>query len=272
MRYLRKPLLITMMGVVIIAILNFVGCNYNSEKKLKEIITSALEEKYDEAFVCFDVWANGGSSYWGICAPEKNQDIRFTSLFNSNGNIVEEGYYASCVAEQIEEDVQSKLENVFNDFYLHSYMTVPLYSYENDDIYSENVRNELFDIDEYVSYVKEKRECRTSITLIMLVNREKPDVLNFAQEYKALSDLCENIKKHNINPRVYLKFMPKDKYSECIEYLEIKDSTSSYFDDMVRDYPIKASDMSLDICFEFEGDTPITITQEEYIKQRKEVS
>ena len=151
-------------------------------------------------------------------------------------------------------------------------MTVPLKSREVDDIYAENVRNESFDIDEYVSYVKEKREGRTSISLIILVNSEKPNMLSFEEEYQTMSDFCKNIKDHDIYPRVYLKFMPEDKYSECIEYLENCANTNSTFDDMVRDYPVKVSEFSLGIRFEFEGDTNTTITHEEYIKQRKEVN
>ena len=270
MKIAKRLLLILMSAIMMI---EGGGCSmFVSESQLKKTLENSLQEKYDEEFVCLDVWLNGGNSYWGVCAPEKNHDIRFTTLFLTGGKITYEGYYAACVAEKIEEDVQKKLESVFSDFYLHSYMTVPLVSREVDDIYAENVRNESFDIDEYVSNVKEKRECRTSITLIILVNSEMPDMLSFDQEYEILSNLCKNIKDHDINPRVYLKFMPEDKCSECIEYLEIKDSTNSYFDDMVRDYPIKVSDISLDICFEFEGNTPITITQEEYINQRKEVN
>ena len=41
---------------------------------------------------------------------------------------------------------------------------------------------------------------------------------------------------------------------------------------MVRDYNIKVSPYDTNIDFEFEGNTPITITLEEYIKQRKEVN
>lgn len=136
----------------------------------------------------------------------------------------------------------------------------------------ENVRNESFDIDEYVSLVKEKREGRTSISLIILVNSEKPNKLSFEREYQIMSDFCRNIKDHDINPRVYLKFMPKDKYSECIEYLENCANTNSTFDDMVRDFPVKVSDVDLNISFEGEDATYVLITQEEYIKQRKEVN
>lgn len=261
-----------MMGVVIIAILSFVGCNYNSEKKLKEIITSALEEKYDEAFVCLDVWANGGSSYWGVCAPEKNHDIRFKALFLTGGKITYEGYYAACVAEQIEKDVQKKLESVFSNFYLHSYMTVPLVSREVDDVYAENVKNELFDIDGYVNSANEKWSNGASITLILLVKNEADNKCSFEDEYNKISDIVHEVENMGIRAITYLKFLPQNMYSNCVEYLETRANISSTFDNMVRDYPIKASDISLNIYFEFEGNTLITITQEEYMKQRKEVS
>ncbi|MFR7604802.1 MAG: hypothetical protein ACLUV3_05420 [Oscillospiraceae bacterium] len=254
--------------IIIVTLLSLKSCGIYPEWVVKHAIEKSLEEKYGEEFYCYDVWGGGK----GVCLPKKNRDIRFEVLFHTGGEIVEEGYYAACVAEQIEEDVQKELENVFNDFYLHSCMTVPLKSREVDDIYAENVRNESFDIDEYVSLVKEKREGRTSISLIILVNSEKPNMLSFEEEYQTMSDFCRNIKDHDINPILYLKFIPEEEYSECIEYLETREYPYSTFKDMVRDYPVKVSDTSLDICFEFEGDTPITITLEEYINQRKEVN
>ena len=254
--------------IIIVTLLSLKSCGIYPEWVVKHAIEKSLEEKYGEEFYCYDVWGGGK----GVCSPKKNRDIRFEVLFHTGGEIVEEGYYAACVAEQIEEDIQKELENVFNDFYLHSCMTVPLKSREVDDIYAENVRNESFDIDEYVSLVKEKREGRTSISLIILVNSEKPNMLSFEEEYQTMSDFCRNIKDHDINPILYLKFIPEEEYSECIEYLETREYPYSTFKDMVRDYPVKVSDTSLDICFEFEGDTPITITLEEYIKQRKEVN
>lgn len=268
----KKLISFIIMAVVFMSTINLSGCGFHSENQLKQTLENALEAKYDEEFVCLDVWGNGGSSYWGVCAPEKNHNIKFKSLFLTGGKITYEEYYAACVAEQIEEDVQKRLENVFNDFYLHSYMTVPLKSREVDDIYAENVRNKLFDIDEYVNLANEKWQLRTSISIIILVNNVEPGKISFEEEYNTLSKIFEQINEYGINTIVYLKFIPKEEYSECIRYLETCASTNSTFDDMVRDYNIKVSPYDTNIDFEFEGNTPITITQEEYIKQRKEVN
>ena len=254
--------------IIIVTLLSLKSCGIYPEWVVKHAIEKSLEEKYGEEFYCYDVWGGGK----GVCSPKKNRDIRFEVLFHTGGEIVEEGYYAACVAEQIEEDIQKELENVFNDFYLHSYMTVPLYSCENNDIYAENVKNESFDIDEYVSYVKEKREWRTSITLIILVNSEKPNKLSFEEEYDNLSDIMLHIEKLGIGTIVYLKIIPEKEYLDCIEYLETCANTNSTFKDMVRDFPVKVSDVDLNISFEGEDATYVLITQEEYIKQRKEVN
>ena len=265
----KKLISFIIMAVIFMSTINLSGCGFYSENQLKQTLENALEDKYDEEFVCLDVWGNGGSSYWGVCAPEKNHNIKFKSLFLTGGKITYEEYYAACVAEQIEEDVQKRLENVFNDFYLHSYMTVPLKSREVDDIYAENVRNKLFDIDEYVNLANEKWQLRTSISIIILVNNVEPGKISFEEEYNTLSKIFEQINEYGINTIVYLKFIPKEEYSECIRYLETCASTNSTFDDMVRDYNIKVSPYDTNIDFEFEGNTPITITQEEYIKQRR---
>ena len=251
--------------IIIVTLLSLKSCGIYPEWVVKHAIEKSLEEKYGEEFYCYDVWGGGK----GVCSPKKNRDIRFEVLFHTGGEIVEEGYYAACVAEQIEEDVQKELENVFNDFYLHSYMNVPLYSFNETDIYAENVRNESFDLDEYVNLANEKWQWRTSISIIILVNSVEPGKISFEEEYNTLSKIFEQINEYGINTIVYLKFIPKEEYSECIRYLETCASTNSTFDDMVRDYNIKVSPYDTNIDFEFEGNTPITITQEEYIKQRR---
>ena len=251
--------------IIIVTLLSLKSCGIYPEWVVKHAIEKSLEEKYGEEFYCYDVWGGGK----GVCSPKKNRDIRFEVLFHTGGEIVEEGYYAACVAEQIEEDVQKELENVFNDFYLHSYMNVPLYSFNETDIYAENVRNESFDLDEYVNLANEKWQWRTSISIIILVNSVEPGKISFEEEYNTLSKIFEQINEYGINTIVYLKFVPDSVYTKCIEYLGSRANAKSYFDDLVRDYNIKPSNMTTNIDFEFEGNTPITITLEEYIKQRR---
>ena len=251
--------------IIIVTLLSLKSCGIYPEWVVKHAVEKSLEEKYGEEFYCYDVWGGGK----GVCSPKKNRDIRFEVLFHTGGEIVEEGYYAACVAEQIEEDVQKELENVFNDFYLHSYMNVPLYSFNETDIYAENVRNESFDLDEYVNLANEKWQWRTSISIIILVNSVEPGKISFEEEYNTLSKIFEQINEYGINTIVYLKFVPDSVYTKCIEYLGSRANAKSYFDDLVRDYNIKPSNMTTNIDFEFEGNTPITITLEEYIKQRR---
>ena len=98
----KKLISFIIMAVVFMSTISLSGCGFHSENQLKQTLENALEDKYDEEFVCLDVWGNGGSSYWGVCAPEKNHDIRFEALFGADGHIAEEGYYAACVAEKIE--------------------------------------------------------------------------------------------------------------------------------------------------------------------------
>ena len=260
---------------VFISTMSLSGCEFHSVKDLKETIAKALEDKYDEEFICYDVWSNGGPSYFGVCSPEKNHDIRFEALFVDTGEIAYEGYYAACVAEKIEEDVQKELEDVFNDFYLHSYMTVPLYSFNETDIYAENVRNESLELDEYIQLESEIRvdpNYKASLSFVICVNASAADKTSYEEEYQTLSTIFEEINEKGINTIVYLKFVPDIVYAKCINYLEEVANINSYFDDLVRDYNIKPSNMTTNIDFEFEGDSPITITQKEYINQREEIN
>ena len=65
--------------------------------------------------------------------------------------------------------------------------------------------------------------------------------------------------------------MPEKKYLEY-RYLETCAYAYSTFEDMVRDYPVKVSDVNLNISFEGEDATYVLMTKEEYINQRKEVN
>ena len=85
----KKLISFIIMAVVFMSTISLSGCGFHSENQLKQTLENALEAKYDEEFVCLDVWGNGGSSYWGVCAPEKNHDIRFEALFGADGHIAE---------------------------------------------------------------------------------------------------------------------------------------------------------------------------------------
>ena len=266
----KKLISFIIMAVIFMSTISLSGCGFHSENQLKQTLENALEAKYDEEFVCLDVWGNGGSSYWGVCAPEKNHDIRFEALFGADGHIAEEGYYAACVAEKIEEDVQKELENVFNDFYLHSCMTVPLYSRENDDVYAENVRNELFDIDKYVNLANEKWKDPPCISFALCINSSSENKLSFDEEYENLYKIFTQIEKSGIGTIPYIRFLTKNVYSQCTDYFEAGGVIKSTFKDMVRNYPIQISNTTtLFVSFQ---DGKLKLTKDEYIKQRKEVN
>lgn len=61
----KKLISFIIMAVVFMSTINLSGCGFYSENQLKQTLENALEAKYDEEFVCLDVWGNGGSSYWG---------------------------------------------------------------------------------------------------------------------------------------------------------------------------------------------------------------
>ena len=258
--------IIISLSIIALTLYSFKGCGIYPEWYLKHIVENSLEEKYGEEFYCYDVWGDGK----GVCSPEKNHDIRFEVSFHADGKIVEEGYYAACVAEQIEEDVQKELENVFNDFYLHSYMTFPLYSTNETDIYAENVRNESFDIDEYISLANEKWKDPPCISFVLCINAASAYKLSIEEEYDRLYNIFTHIEELGINTIPYIKFLPENVYLQCIDYFKTRQGKNSTYDDMVREYPIK--NLNTTTIFVYFQECELKLTKEEYIKQRKEVN
>ena len=118
----KKLISFIIMAVVFMSTISLSGCGFHSENQLKQTLENALEAKYDEEFVCLDVWGNGGSSYWGVCAPEKNHDIRFEALFGADGHIAEEGYYASMLCLLGDQALQEERTLYFPDEYKINYL------------------------------------------------------------------------------------------------------------------------------------------------------
>ena len=149
-------------------------------------------------------------------------------------------------------------------------MTVPLYSRENDDVYAENVRNELFDIDKYVNLANEKWKDPPCISFALCINSSSENKLSFDEEYENLYKIFTQIEKSGIGTIPYIRFLPKNVYSQCTDYFEAGGVIKSTFKDMVRNYPIQISNTTtLFVSFQ---DGKLKLTKDEYIKQRKEVN
>ncbi len=270
MAYLKRlPVFITT-GVAVLAVLLFSGCGLNSESNLKETIEQALEDKYGEEFICHDIRANGGSSYFGVCSPNNHQEIKFTTLFLAGGTITYDGYYSSCVMEKIEEMVAVQLEDVFVDYYIHSYMPLPLVSRDVNDICAENVRNKSFDIDTYINLAKgEDNDEVPVICFVLCVNTSESGRLSAEEEYDALYDIFAEVDSLGVTSSVVLKFVPEEIYADCMEYLENSDSVSDTFNNIVEEYPIDNPNMPSEFFFSLaENKGNLTLTKEEYVNQR----
>lgn len=59
---LRKMAAVIIMGVLLITTLGLTGCGIQTKRNLKKVLEKALQERYNEEFVCLNVWANGGPS------------------------------------------------------------------------------------------------------------------------------------------------------------------------------------------------------------------
>ena len=133
-----------MMGVMVISTGNLTGCG-KSEKQLKEILATALEEKYEEEFVCLDVWGNGGDSYYGVCYPKGNNKLLFETIFYSNGSLLRDGYAARMVSEEFSEKLDNLMDKDFKKYFIYCYNNGNMY----DDMTSQKIKNDEFTLDYY---------------------------------------------------------------------------------------------------------------------------
>lgn len=251
------------------------GCSIIAEQNEKSLIEDALKERYGEEFVCMKTWNNAADGYYshsfhGLCYPQNNESIKFEILFGEESGILYEGYYAAAIAEQIENNVEKALGNVFSNFYLHTNMTLPLYCFQNTDDSIENVKNDELSVNEYIKKFSEKYDYNPMITLVLCVDLSKKAKLSYKQEYKELSNIFSEIDKLGISTDVYLNFLPSNKYTECIEYLNNTANIDDYFESITKDYSVRSHNENYqNINFDYKGDTYVTITLEDYIRQRE---
>ncbi len=261
---------LSVMVMTMIIPFSFVGCNISTENELRKVVVASLEEKYGEEFICRDVKANGGASYFAVCSPTNNQGIKFTTLFLTGGTITYDGYYSSCVAEKIEETVNVQLRGIFSEYYLHSYMTSPLRSRESDDIYVENVKRGALDPETYIDLSKNVHDDETpTIVFYLCVNTSGQGKLSFEEEYDALSDIFSEVDTLGMNSSMDLKFVPEEKYADCVEYLEGSDVVYDTLRSTLEQYAINNPNMPSGFFSFAEGKGKLTLTKEEYINQRK---
>ena len=117
----KKLISFIIMAVIFMSTISLSGCGFYSENQLKQTLENALEAKYDEEFVCLDVWANGGSSYFGVCYPKDNRELLFETLFSSNGTISYDKYSSMIVSKELANKLYDQLSGIFQEYYIYCY-------------------------------------------------------------------------------------------------------------------------------------------------------
>lgn len=271
MKSLRSFFAIIMMGVMVISTVSLGGCG-KSEEKLKEIIETTLEEKYDEEFVCLDVWVNGGDSYYGVCYPKNNQELLFECLFYTNGDLISDGYASRVISERFSKKLHDLIGDSFNECFVYCYNNGDMF----DDMTVQKIKDDEFTLDYYFKKrLETTNDNKITLNYTICFNTSAANKLTYEDEYDLILKSLKQIKQNSdvygaeLSFRMNLCFVPENIYNKCVDYFKENAQIKSSFQDMIEGYPERKYkrlikfDIGIDI---------YKLTKDEYVKLRKEVN
>jgi len=272
---MRRLKTFMMIGVILLSgLLNLTGCSKRySEKELKEIVQVALENKYQEEFICLDVWSSGGEGFQSVCYPKSNRDLLFETICLKDGNLVRDGYAASIVSKEFSEKFDNEVGSSLGTHFTYCNNAGNMY----DDVTAEKISNGEFTLDYFFSTrLETHNNNELELYYTICFDTSGAGQLSFGDEYDEIINALENIKENanteygiELSYRMNLYFVPKDIYDDCIDYFEKNAEIRSVFQDMIEGYPVRKFNrlIKFDV-----GLNIFPITKDEYINQREEVN
>ncbi|MCI8777478.1 MAG: hypothetical protein HFK00_08855 [Oscillospiraceae bacterium] len=274
---LRKMAAIIIMGVLLITTLGLTGCGFQTKRNLKKVLEKALQGRYNEEFVCLNVWANGGPSYFGVCYPKNNRDLLFEILFIDDGEISYDEYASMLASKELSKELYNQLSEVFQECYIYCYN----YKVINDTVTAEKINSGEFNLDYFFETMHEQSDDDLSLYYRICINKESGISATYEEEYKSLNKATQEIMKigenHGVklNLTFWLYFLPSDVYKDGIEYFNNHARARSEFEYIILgEYRNLKREIRMDYDenikpFSRKEFEPMPITQKDYVEMRK---
>lgn len=274
---LRKMAAIIIMGVLLITTLGLTGCGFQTKRNLKKVLEKALQERYNEEFVCLNVWANGGPSYFGVCYPKSNRDLLFETLFIDDGEIAYDKYPSTIASKEMSEMLFNQLSEVYQECYINCYN----FGVANDIKDVEKVNSGEFNLDYFFETMHEQSDSDLPISFKICINKKAGINATYEEEYERLNKSVQEIMKRGeiygvkLDLTIWLYFLPSDVYKDGIEYFENHSRASSAFEYIILGEhrnlkrQIRMDYVANNQPFCREKREPNIITQADYAEMRK---
>ena len=275
---LRKMATIIIMGVLLITTLGLTGCGIQTKRNLKKVLETALQERYNEEFVCLNVWANGGPSYFGVCYPKNNRDLLFETLFIDDGEIARDEYASSLASKELEELLYNQLSDLFQECYIKCYN----YGVAEDTVTVEKIQSGEFDLYYFIKTIMESQsDCNFNVSFRICINKDAGINATYEEEYKRLNQAMNYIAQIGNEYKVqyklicFLYFLPSDVYKDGIEYFNDHARASSAFEYIILG---EHRNLKREIRMDYDENIkpfsrreyePMLITQKDYAEMRK---
>lgn len=262
-----RKIRVQVVSVLLLLILLLTGCssevkNYvHTDIGLKNEAENALQEKYDEAFVIKAVWTESQTTFHAICAPTKDESIVFEAeIYKDGRGVYDDEYIQALVADQIEDRMQNKVGNIFEDCYVvaHFYGSTPSLEELMESV-DEPKSLEYFKNMTVEEYYALDSDVRLGIKIFVNNSNLKYDEETVLEEFKCFARLFEDEPMQNAGFSGYC--VDEDTMNECKEYFLKESKARGTFDEII----IGAEEFG----FGF-NDGIINVTFEEYYAERKD--
>ena len=251
------------------------GCT--TETSVKNMIEEALEKRYGEEFVCHDTWYdNDGAyyttSYYGLCSPKDSPDILFEVLIDDEGNLWQDEYPSSIASNFL----CTEIDNIMGTRIEHHYTYCRNYYEPNGETVAKRIKNGNFTLEYFMKdYINTFKSNKLSLYYSICVDITQAADISYGNEYDVIIDTIKHIygigQQFGMDLQISVKFffVPTDIYQNCVNYFQENANINSNFYDLIeKNAPYGEPKCMIKFLLK---DNEELITQEEYIKLRKEI-
>lgn len=243
-----------LIGVIILLVI--MGCS-NTRKSQEKIIEKALEKKYKEGFIIYEIDSDG-ADWVATVSPKDNAEVLFQAKILPNGEVESDGYYHAVVCRLMEDVLEEDIEELFPSSYYRIKMAY---------IYPKRNNNDFRDmsIEEIISEASFDNIAGNSGCIMDLyINKDVGTKGDYETEYDYFTNtIAQYVNQKRMLPITVVFYSVDSKTIEKIKkYYEADLDNDSYFQNKVRG---ECSQMSA--CFD--ENKGMFIEKEMYIRARE---